>query len=105
MELTPAQRALRARAAAHSSWDRTVDRTARTKAGREAFMRRFEDQVDPERELSDDERLRRAEQAKKAHFAQLALKSSRARQLARGSGHGAASAGRARHSDHDLGKP
>jgi len=54
-------------------------------------MRRFEGQVDPQRELSDDERLRRAEQAKKAHFAQLALKSSRARQLARGSGHGAAS--------------
>jgi hypothetical protein len=50
-------------------------------------MRRFEDQVDPERELSEDERLRRAEQARKAHFAHLALKSSRARQRARGSGH------------------
>jgi hypothetical protein len=90
MDLTPAQRALRARAAAYSSWARTPDRTARTQAGRDAFMRRFEDQVDPERALSDDERLRRAEQAKKAHFAQLALKSSRARQRARGNGHGTA---------------
>jgi hypothetical protein len=53
-------------------------------------MRRFEDQVDPARELSDDERLRRAEQARKAHFAQLALKSSRARQRTRSSGDGTA---------------
>lgn len=88
MELTPAQRALRARAAAHSSWACTVDRSGRTQAGRDAFMRRFEDQVDPQRELSDDERLRRAEQAKKAHFARLALKSSKARQRARSNGQG-----------------
>jgi hypothetical protein len=46
-------------------------------------MRRFEDQVDPERKLSESERLRRAEQARKAHFVELALRSSRARQLAR----------------------
>jgi hypothetical protein len=52
--------------------------------------RKIEDLVDPDRELSEDERLRRAEQARKAHFAQLALKSSRARQRARGNGHGTA---------------
>jgi hypothetical protein len=83
MELTPAQRALRARAAAHSSWARTGDRTARTQPGRDAFMRRFEEQVDPKGKLSPAERARRAEQARKAHFAQLALRSSRARQRAR----------------------
>lgn len=86
MELTPAQRALRARAAAHSSWARTVDRTERTQPGRDAFLRRFEDQVDPERKLSHAERLRRAEQAKKAHFVRLALRSSRARQMTRRNG-------------------
>jgi hypothetical protein len=44
-------------------------------------MRRFEDEVDPDHRLSDTERLRRAEQARKAHFARLALRSSRARQV------------------------
>jgi hypothetical protein len=83
MELTPEQRSLRSRMAAHSSWARTADRAERTRNGREAFMRRFEDQVDPDRTLSLDDRLRRAEQARKAHFAQLALRSSRARQTGR----------------------
>jgi hypothetical protein len=46
-------------------------------------MRRFEDQVDPERKLPEGERLRRAKQARKAPFAQLAFKSSRARQMDR----------------------
>lgn len=80
MELTPEQRALRSRVAAHHSWARTADRTERTRPGREAFLRRFEEQVDPEGRLSPAERRRRAEQARKAHFARLALRSSRARQ-------------------------
>lgn len=88
MELTPEQRSLRSRIAAHRSWACTGDRTERTRPARDAFMRRFEDQVDPEHRLPDTERLRRAEQARKAHFVQLALKSSRARQAARGNGHG-----------------
>lgn len=80
MELTPEQRSLRSRLAAHASWARTSDRTERTRRGREAFLRRFEDEVDPDRRLSDPERLRRAEQARRAHFARLALRSSQARQ-------------------------
>lgn len=87
MDLTPEQRSLRSRMAAHTSWARTADRTERTRPARDAFMRRFEDQVDPECKLSEAERLRRAEQAKKAHFLQLALRSSRARRTARGNGH------------------
>lgn len=82
MELTPEQRSLRSRMAAHRSWAGTADRTERTRPAREAFMRRFEDQVDPERKLSQPERLRRAEQARKAHFQELAFRSSRARQVA-----------------------
>lgn len=82
MDLTPEQRSLRSRMAAHRSWARTADRTERTRPGREAFMRRFEGQVDPEGKLSPAERRRRAEQARKAHFVQLAFRSSRSRQMA-----------------------
>jgi hypothetical protein len=46
---------------------------------RRAFARRFEDQVDPERKLPEAERQRRAEAAKKAYMARLALKSAEAR--------------------------
>lgn len=87
MELTPEQRSLRSRMAAHRSWACTADRTERTRPAREAFMRRFEDEVDPERKLSLNERIRRAEQARKAHFVQLALRSSRARHKERRNGH------------------
>lgn len=80
MELTPEQRTLRSRMAAHHSWARTADRAERTRPAREAFLRRFEEQVDPKGTLPLAERMRRAEQARKAHFAQLALRSSRARQ-------------------------
>ena len=46
---------------------------------RAAFLNKFEDQVDPDRVLPEAERLRRAESARKAHFARLALASARAR--------------------------
>jgi hypothetical protein len=39
----------------------------------------WERQIDPERVLSGDERRRRAEAARNAHMARLALKSSQAR--------------------------
>ncbi len=45
--LTPSERSLRARMAAHASWANTSDRRARTAAGRKAAIDRFERQVDP----------------------------------------------------------
>lgn len=72
-------RVLRAQLAAHESWARTEDRTARTAPARDAFMARFERQVDPDGVLSPQERTIRAEHAKKAHFLRLALKSAQAR--------------------------
>jgi hypothetical protein len=48
-------------------------------AAREAWRSKFERDVDPEGALSVEERLRRAEMARKAHFARLALASARAR--------------------------
>jgi hypothetical protein len=76
--MTPAERTLRARLAAHILHSK-VDSTAHTAAARRAFADRFENQVDPDRVLPVEERMRRAEQAKKAYFARLALKSVRAR--------------------------
>ena len=54
-----------------------------TRAARRGFMRRFLDQVDPERKLPAAERERRARAALKAHMAGLALKSARKRRNGR----------------------
>lgn len=75
----PGLRSLRARIAAHESWARTEDRTARTAPARAAQMSRFEKQVDPDGTLDPAERARRAESARRAHFARLAYLSAKAR--------------------------
>jgi hypothetical protein len=62
---------INARIAAEISWARTADRSARTRPAREAFLRRFEDEVDPDRKLPSDERARRAEHALRAHMLSL----------------------------------
>jgi hypothetical protein len=79
MPLSASERSLRATLASHESWANTPDRTARSAPGRRAFNERFLDQVDPDRVLPAAERLRRAESARKAHFARMALKSANAR--------------------------
>lgn len=50
-----------------------------TANARRAFLDRFLDEVDADRVLPEDERNRRAESAKKAYFARLALKSAQTR--------------------------
>jgi len=82
--LTPAQRAQQARAAVLASWANTPDPTARTAPGRAAFLSRFERAVDPEGQLPERERARRAEHARRSYFARLALRSSRARAARKG---------------------
>lgn len=52
------------------------DTTAKARA---TFLASFEDQVDPERALSAEERQRRATAARKAHMARLTHASIRAR--------------------------
>lgn len=69
--LTPSQRVLRAKIAAHESWAHTEDWTARTANGRKAFEDKFLEEADGDR--------RRAESLRKAYFARLALKSAQAR--------------------------
>jgi hypothetical protein len=50
-----------------------------TSAARRGFMARFEDEVDPDRQLPLDERQRRAQAAMRAHMARLALRSAKSR--------------------------
>ncbi|MBA3362335.1 MAG: hypothetical protein H0T94_12905 [Acidimicrobiia bacterium] len=78
MSLTPSERSLRARAAAHALHAGT-DSRQHLQPAREAFMARFEKQVDPEGKLNPEERARRAEQARKSYFVGLSLKSAKAR--------------------------
>lgn len=77
--LSPAERRLRASIASNRRWAFTEDRPAATAPARAAFLRKFEDEVDPDGLLDPDERARRAEHARRAHFQALALKSARAR--------------------------
>jgi hypothetical protein len=79
--MSPSERRLRSRLASHVSWANTEDPTERTKPARDAFMDRFHRSVDPDGLLSPAERDRRAEHARKAYFAELALKSAKARRL------------------------
>lgn len=80
-DLTPDERSLRARMAAHQSWANTPDPSARTKPAREGLLAKFEAEVDPEGTLDPAERRRRAEHARRAYMAGLSLKSAQARRL------------------------
>jgi hypothetical protein len=77
--LTPEERSLRAKIAAHSRWAREdpAANAARAQAGLDA---RFDREVREEfPDLPEAEIARRVEHAKKAHFTRLALKSVQAR--------------------------
>ena len=85
MALTPSERQLRAQIAVNTSWARTEDRSARTAPARQANLLRFEQQVDPDGKLAPQERAKRAESLRKAHFQRMALASAKARRLRRAS--------------------
>jgi hypothetical protein len=69
--------------AAEISWSRTADRSARNRPAREAFLRRFKREVDPDGKLSPEERRRRANRAKRASMLRLAKRAVSARKAAR----------------------
>ncbi len=75
---THAERVLRGRLGAYTMLSRHDPRET-TRAAHEAFMSRFEREVDPEGLLDPGERTRRAEMARKAYFTRLALKSAQVR--------------------------
>lgn len=76
--LSSAERSLRARMGAYALHARHDPRQT-TSPARAAFLRRFVDEVDPERVLPEPERLRRTAAARKAYFTRLAYLSSRSR--------------------------
>lgn len=76
--LTPSERSLKARAAAYALHSQ-VNGAEHTAPARQAFMDRFEKQVDPDCLLTPQERARRAECARKAHFVRMAFESAKAR--------------------------
>lgn len=76
---SPAERALRARVAAHVRWAHEPDRRAATEAARAGLQARFEQQVDPDGVLDPVELAKRAESARKAYYARLSQLSAKAR--------------------------
>lgn len=72
-------RSLAASIAANDRWAREPDRSAATQKAREAFLARFEREVDPDSRLTPPERQKRAQNAMKAHFRRMALASAKAR--------------------------
>ncbi len=85
--LTPAERSLRGRMGAYVVHARYDPRQI-TAPAREAFLKRFLNEVDPDRVLPEPERLRRAAAARKAYFTRLAFLASRRRTERRTRGRG-----------------
>jgi hypothetical protein len=74
--LSPAERTLRARLAAHALHAQGKTNTGPATV---AHLARFEREVDPDGLLPPAERSRRADHARKSYMSKLALKASRAR--------------------------
>jgi hypothetical protein len=81
-DLSPSERTLRARLAAHTLHAKRDPRQTTAKS-RAAFLARFEREVDPDRALDPTERRRRAMQARRAYFTRLALAAVEARRAKR----------------------
>ena len=80
--VSPGERTLRARLAAHLLHARSDPRQT-TANGRAAFLARFEHEVDPARVLDPAERRRRAEHARRAYFTRLSLAALQAKRAKR----------------------
>jgi hypothetical protein len=85
--LTPAERSLRGRMGAYVVHAR-YDPRQTTAPARAAFLKRFVDEVDPDRVLPEPERLRRAAAALKGYFTRLALLATRRRRQRKSRGQG-----------------
>lgn len=77
--LTPAERTMRAKLAAHARWAKADDRKAGTAAARAALRLRFEREVDPDGVLDPAERAKRAKNAHEAHMLRMRLAKARRR--------------------------
>ncbi|WP_256334844.1 hypothetical protein [Lentzea albidocapillata] len=79
-ELTPAQRTLRAKLGAYTSWANTTNRTARTDAARKAAKNRFRVLADPDGVLPPEMVEERAQALEREHYTRMAFLSARSRQ-------------------------
>ncbi len=81
LSLTPEQRRIRAQIAAHARWANTTreERKRATKPTYDAFLAKFEREVDPDGVLPEKERRYRAKHAQAAHMLRLQLAASKAR--------------------------
>ena len=70
---------LRSSIAANQMWATVTDRTAATEPARQAFMSRFEREVDPDETLDPALRAKLADNARRAYFQRLALESAKVR--------------------------
>ncbi len=82
--MTDSTRTLVGRIGAHALHAK-YDSKELTANARAKFLERFLDEVDEDRVLPEPERLRRAEHARSAYFAKLALASANARRKRRAS--------------------
>jgi hypothetical protein len=64
----PFRTRIQAAAAAHDSWWRTIDRSARTKPARDALLAKFEREVDPAGLMSPADRRKAAEDKRRTHL-------------------------------------
>lgn len=83
MPLTPGERVLRARLAAHASHAATANPSARAAKGAAGLLAKFEREIDPDNQLTPEDRRRRAQHRYKQHMTALALQSSKARRARR----------------------
>jgi hypothetical protein len=83
--MTPEQRRIRARIAAHARWANTTDRAAAMEPLRRGLADKFEREADPDGVLSPQERAIRAESLKKAFYARIQLMASQAKARRRAS--------------------
>lgn len=78
--MSPEERSLRARLAAHVSWAATPDPASRTAKARAAALGKFEREArEMHPDASDEQITRVAAHLRSAHFTRMALKSATAR--------------------------
>lgn len=80
--MTPEERSRKARIGAYARAAQYDGRVV-TRRAREAFLAKFEQEVDPDGVLAPEERARRAEAAKKSYMLRLAERSVKARKAQR----------------------
>jgi hypothetical protein len=81
--MTPEERHERAALAAHRRWGTVSDRVAELAPARAGFVKKLEDQIDPDRQLPADVLAKRVENLRQAHMHKMCLAALKASRLAK----------------------